>query len=181
MSVSSITATLPLPGKDSRLAEMRHRRKIDAIRCSARHQYAGAILSLISVIGFIILTAVGAFTGYITIVKTSPIIGYGGIAVIQALCWTYVFSFRFLLRRIDAERDYLIRRANREALLRQKRVAERKRQALLRSQARQHDARRSHHPYLVGTLQNSAPGDADSGKFYSERHCTGRHMYGVIR
>lgn len=115
MSVSSITATIALPGNDTRLAEMRLERRIQAIRRSARYKYAGAIMSLISVIGFIILTALGAFTGYVTLISTDPIIGYGGLVSIQIASWIYVIFFKLVLRVIDDERDMDIRRVKRAA------------------------------------------------------------------
>lgn len=113
MSVSSITATIALPGNDTRLAEMRLERRVQAIRRSARYKYAGAIMSLVSVIGFIILTALGALTGYITLISTDPIIGYGGLASVQVASWIYVIFFKFVLRVIDDERDMDIRRIKR--------------------------------------------------------------------
>lgn len=113
MSVSSITATIALPGNDTRLAEMRLERKIQAIRRSARYKYAGAIMSLISVIGFIILTALGTFTGYVTLISTDPIIGYGGLASVQAASWIYIIFFKLVLKVIDDERDMNIRRVKR--------------------------------------------------------------------
>ncbi|MGD8373455.1 MAG: hypothetical protein PVI21_01185 [Candidatus Woesebacteria bacterium] len=156
----SITATVPLPGTESRLAEMRHVRKIRAIHRSAKRQYIGATLSLLSVIGFIVTTALGALTGYITLIKTDPIVGYSGMAFAQAFSWIYVFSFRYLLRRIAEDRDYLIRRTERAACKRRQQAELRRVQAPTMSQAHEPNQPYTTSTYSVDALSNSATGAA---------------------